>query len=203
MSMATIYSPLGNRSLVITNYSIGFTGVNSVVQGRFQSFVYPIRMRQDPFKFTIQCRNEAEKEGLIKFIRRHQVVSVIAGSVSKSAYTGQLRFFWFQEKLDFLGYIKGVNGGAVRFQQAPTLQLEMLLIKDFVYSQSNKVSSGADWTGVYDGEVALNPPGSVTGWHWVDDSNGGHWAPGPAPLLPTPDVPVEPPNQPGPGGYVP
>jgi len=179
MSLAYIYSPLGNHSLVVIRHELGFVGQNQTAQGRFQQFVYPIRMNQAPYKFRVQCRDEVEKATLQGFLRKHQLKSVEGGS-----YAGQLRFFWLSQKIDFLGYVKSVPGGATRFQPAPVLDFELVLVKDLVFHQTNVTSSGASWTGVYSGEVTLVPPGGDTGtpWHWVDDDQGGHWAPGPPPL---------------------
>lgn len=184
MSLAYVYSPVGNHSLVITRYQLGLSGVNASNQGRFQQFVYPIRTKQDPFKFRVQCRSQKEKAVLGEFFRLHQRKSVEGGS-----YAGQLRFFWLSQQVDFLGYVKMCRAGAVRFQPAPVLDLELVLVKDLVFHQSNVTSSGANWTGVYSGEVTLTPPGTGTAdpWHWEDDDNGGHWAPGPDPNAdPTP-----------------
>lgn len=179
MSLAHIFSPIGNKDLVITQYQIGLTGVNSVAQGRFQQFVYPIRARQEPFKFQVQCRSQTEKASLSEFFRKHQQKSVSDGS-----YGGQLRFFWQSQQLDFLGYVKSTKGGAVRFQWAPTMDFELVLVKDLIYHQTNVSSTGGDWTGVYAGPVSVTAPASPpstggdppTGWVWVDDPNGGgHW----------------------------
>ena len=160
MSLAS----LGALSFNVIRYSTGLQSRLVSGQTLTTSRHTSVKVVQPGLSVTIQCRSQAEYRRIQDYLREHQITLIGDGSVKP------LRFQYTAARLDYLVFVPRVPGGARRFEYAPTMTLNFLLVKDLINTTGAKFSTGEAWTGVYQGEIREDESESIG---FVPPSNNG------------------------------
>lgn len=147
--MALLISPTkGQREIFIVSYRTSLS--NNLTQNtmRLGHSNISIKVTQSAFDFVVQCTTPGYKRDLQDFI-----TAVMSATVDDRNGLTPTRLLWASQGLDYLGYITVNQLGAQKFEVGPNLSFSMMLAKDELNTITNDFSSGAGYTGIYDGQV--------------------------------------------------
>lgn len=130
--------------VTIIQYGIGYTNDSASIVRRDDRQYYPMRIRQDDLQFTIQCRSVKQYKALQEAISdNHQ-------KAKTQVDTGVVRFSYPALNLDFLGYITNGPGGIRRFEIAPTMGLNLMMVRDNINTVTSQWSSvDGEWEDIF------------------------------------------------------
>ena len=143
------------RRLVITSYTTRLSANLMSAQVQSGSVVSSRRVSQGALRFTIQTRSTSEQRQLVEFVRKHHT-----HAISKDG--SEVRFLYPSQNMDYLGFIRGITYDHRLGDHAPSVTLEMLLVRDLVNTKTSSSSYGGNFNDFYSTEIdfdeILPPP---------------------------------------------
>ena len=151
---ARLRTTAGSVDLNVESYSTSLTlATNQAIlrRGRAQ---YPFTPNQRPLRLTLICPSEEYRARLQRIARRAQEAALNTnGKVSHS-----VTLTWPERNMYYQGFIMSVPGGAQRYEDVSTVELELLLVYDAFHTLRANFSE-ADWERDWDFDGDGTPDG--------------------------------------------
>lgn len=141
--------------LVVTSYSTGLNTNLTSTQLKMGTVVTSRRVSQGQFTFTVKTRSVTEQRQVINFVRKHQVDAITKDGT-------EVRFLYPSQNLDYLGFVRRVQYNHALGDHAPSVSIDMILVRDLVNTKTSSSSYGGDFNDFYSTEIdfdeILSPP---------------------------------------------
>ena len=150
MSLCRVQTPLGERNLKVVSFSTGVAGRLSSAQVRQMMVHFPIKYSQPTLTLEVVCRDSTELQGLQDLIRSTHKRLLQNGPAS-------LFKFWWPERgmQNWTGIPLGCTAGDRRFNIAPRLSLQFLLVDSLLSQRTMDASWATAFDAIFGTEITV------------------------------------------------
>lgn len=150
MSLCRVSTPAGERNLKVVSFSTGVAGRLSSAQVRDMLVHFPIKYSQPTLTLEVVCRDSTELQGLQDLIRSSHKRLLQNGAAS-------LFKFWWPERgmQNWTGIPLGCTAGDRRFNIAPKLSLQFLLVDSLLSQRTMDSSWGTAFDAIFGTEITV------------------------------------------------